>query len=112
MLALDKLLPAVVAAICLVALVRLFLSAALRRRFDSALQRIWRRSAGAVQRTVRRVVQRVRHRPMSKKEAARLAQDAIERARRKQRRDAGQADGQWDGNVYRPKSFKGPRKPH
>lgn len=108
MFAPDKLLPAIVAAICLIALIRLFLSAALRRRFDQALQRLW----GRCQAATRRLVQRLRHRPMSKKEAARLAQDAIERARRNQRRDAGKAHGKWDGNVYRPKSFKGPRKPH
>jgi hypothetical protein len=35
--------------------------------------------------------------------AEREAQAAIERARQA---------GSWEGNVYRPKSFRGPRKPH
>lgn len=38
------------------------------------------------------------------------ALDAIERAKRSS--DGGAKDGQWDGNVYRPKQFEKPRKPH
>lgn len=42
--------------------------------------------------------------------AEREARSAIERARR----GAGSAgaDGNWDGNVYRPKNFRRPKKPH
>lgn len=40
--------------------------------------------------------------------AEREARSAIERARR----GAGPADGNWDGNVYRPKNFRRPKKPH
>lgn len=50
-----------------------------------------------------------RHRSDLKKAAAAEAEAAIERARAK-------ADGKWDGerdgNVYRPKQFEKPRKPH
>lgn len=98
----EKILPTVVATACLVALVRLCLGAKRRWQFDQAMRRVWGR--------IRAVPQRMKQRPMSKKEAQQLAQDAIERARRNKQRDA--VDGNWDGNVYRPKSFKGPRKPH
>lgn len=98
----DKILPAIVATVCLVALVRLCLGAQRRRQFDQAMRRTWA--------ALKALPQRARNRPMSKKEAAKLAQDAIDRARRNQRN--GVDDGSWDGNVYRPKSFKGPRKPH
>ena len=99
----DKILPAIVATACLVALARLCLGAQRRRRFDQAMRRVWG--------NIKALPQRIKDRPMSKKEAAQLAQDAIERARRNKRNGAAD-DGSWDGNVYRPKSFKGPRKPH
>ena len=28
------------------------------------------------------------------------------------KRGAGSSDGDWDGNVYRPKNFRRPKKPH
>lgn len=102
MLSPDKILPAIVATACLVALVRLCLGARRQRQFDQAVQRVWYR--------LKALPQRIKNRPMSKKEAAQLAQDAIERARKNKRN--GVDEGNWDGNVYRPKSFKGPRKPH
>lgn len=46
-----------------------------------------------------------RRRSDLKDSAAAEAAAAIERARAK-------ADGEWDGNVYRPKQFEKPRKPH
>ena len=46
-----------------------------------------------------------RQRRQLQKDAAAEAAAAIERARAK-------ADGSWDGNVYRPKRFEKPRKPH
>ncbi len=98
----EKALAGVVAVACGVALVRLLLGARRQRRFDQAARRWWAALKG--------LPQRLRRRPMSKKEAAQLAQDAIDRAR--QRKLGQKADGRWDGNVYRPKSFKGPRKPH
>lgn len=45
--------------------------------------------------------------------AAQLEADrAIRRAREASLRDSGRAQGEWDGNVYRPKSFEKPKKPH
>lgn len=102
MLSPDKILPAIVATACLVALVRLCLGARRQRQFDQAVLGLWYR--------LKALPQRIKNRPMSKKEAAQLAQEAIERARKNRRNGAD--DGNWDGNVYRPKSFKGPRKPH
>ena len=46
-----------------------------------------------------------RQRRQLHKDALAEAAAAIERARAK-------ADGSWDGNVYRPKKFEKPRKPH
>ena len=44
----------------------------------------------------------------ARRSAAREARSAIERAKR----GAGSSDGDWDGNVYRPKNFRRPKKPH
>lgn len=38
------------------------------------------------------------------------ADRAIRRARESSSRD--KPEGEWDGNVYRPKSFEKPKKPH
>ncbi len=96
----DKILSACVLVICLIALARLCVGARWRRRFDNALRRVWLRLRSI----------RLRRKPptLSADEAAWLARDAIERAR--QRR--GQPSGQWQGNVFRPRSFKRPDKPH
>jgi hypothetical protein len=77
---------------CVVMLLRLCLGHRAKHRFDDAV-----RSAA---RLPLLAVHRVR--------AQRGAAEAIRRARR--------PDGQWQGNVYTPKSFqqssKRPRKPH
>lgn len=46
--------------------------------------------------------------------AALEAERVIRRARESALHDArdGRTDGEWDGNVYRPKSFEKPKKPH
>lgn len=46
--------------------------------------------------------------------AALEAERVIRRARESALHDKrdGRAEGEWDGNVYRPKSFDKPRKPH
>lgn len=43
-----------------------------------------------------------------RRSAEREARSAIERARRK----SDVPPGDWDGNVYRPKNFGRPKKPH
>jgi len=90
---------ALVVAVCAALLVRMFLPARRRATLDAAL---------------RRLPGRLRARAMTlwhwrqwrsrREDAARLAEEAIQRARRTR------ADK--DGNVIRPEAFKGPRKPH
>jgi hypothetical protein len=45
----------------------------------------------------------------ARRAAAREARSVIERARRGA---ADRPEGNWDGNVYRPKNFRRPKKPH
>lgn len=46
----------------------------------------------------------------AKRQAEREAKSVIERARRGGRDT--RPEGDWDGNVYRPKNFGRPKKPH
>ena len=96
---LEKLFPAIVVAACLVLLLRLVLGERRRHRFDRAVAR-WSRNA------------RIRIEGLftwnaGRRRARRAAEEAIRRARE---------GGEWDGNVYRPKSFtknkKNDRKIH
>ena len=91
----EKLLAGFAVALCAVLLLRLCVGERLRQRFDAAMRRCW--YAG------RRSSLRVWRWRASRREAARLAEEAIQRAQRGVERD---------GNVYRPKSFREPRKPH
>ncbi|MCE9660546.1 MAG: hypothetical protein K8R60_18625 [Burkholderiales bacterium] len=91
---LEKIFPAIVVAACLVLLLRLLLGERRRHRFDRAFVR-WSHSA------------RLRMEGLftwnaGRRRARRAAEEAIRRAR-----DGG---GEWDGNVYRPKSFNGKKK--
>ena len=83
----EKLLAGAVLAMCAAMLLRLCLSARARQRFDQAVR--------AIVRLPLWVVHRMR--------ASRGAAEAIRRAK---------SAGEWEGNVYTPKSFKRPRKPH
>ena len=88
----------VVLALCVVALVRLALPAAWRYRFDTMLRRAWlalRVKAVTLWRW-----------PRLRRDAARAAGAAIERAPHRA------TEGERKVNVYEPKSFKKPRKPH
>jgi len=91
----EKILAGVVLAACAVMLVRLMLGERLRYRFDWAMRRVYDVCRG-------RIMSIARWRS-TKRDAARAAEEAIKRAR-----DATERDG----NVYKPKSFRGPRKPH
>ena len=51
-----------------------------------------------------------RRRQRQTRAAALEADRAIRRARDSSSRD--KPEGEWDGNVYRPKSFEKPKKPH
>lgn len=84
----EHVLAALVVAVCAVLLLRLLIGEKRRARLDAALRRAVR--------SVRGLAMSARHR----REAARVAEEAIERAR--------QRSGEWDGNVYKPKSFRKP----
>ncbi len=52
-----------------------------------------------------------RRRQRQARAAALEAERVIRRARESAQQD-GRTDGEWDGNVYRPKTFDKPKKPH
>jgi hypothetical protein len=88
----DKWLAVIVFGVCAALMLRLVVGARLRHRIDHTAQRFWQRLRG------------LRHwRPPSRRsraDAERLAEEAIRRARGE--------EGHWEGNVYKPKSFKRP----
>ena len=83
----EKVLAAIVLAICLVFMVRLLVGVRWRMKLDSWARGLWNRV---------RDLYRWR---ASRKTAERVAEEAIRRARE---------NGTWEGNVYKPKSFKRP----
>ena len=91
----EKALAAVVLVVCAALLLRMALPARQRARLDAWWLRL--RGGGTVQ------ARNLWHWRARRVSAQREAKDAIRRAQRKPRRD---------GNVIRPESFKGPRKPH
>jgi hypothetical protein len=91
----EKFSAALLLAICLVMLLRLVMGERRRRGFDAWALRTW----GAL-RAMSLQVWRWRS---NRRKAQQVAQEAIRRA---------SADVRRDGNVYRPDSFRGPRKPH
>ena len=94
----QMLLTAIGLAICVVLMLRLCLGARRQQRFDAAMHR-------AMQACRKSALWIYRWRS-SRRDAANLAQDAISRARDSSERV------EREGNVYRPQSFRGPRKPH
>ena len=94
----ERLFAGLVLAACAVLLVRLLLNDRRRYRFDMAMRRLW----GRIERGARRLwhAPRVwRERRDAQRHAEEMANDAIRRA---------SGRGEWDGNVYRPKSFRKP----
>ncbi|RZI83229.1 MAG: hypothetical protein EOP38_13400 [Rubrivivax sp.] len=87
----EKTIALVIAAACLVMLARLMLGQQRRHRLDRAVLGTWLRLRNWV-------VNSWRWRASNKK-AAKEAQAAIDRARTR---------GDWEGNVFRPKSFQKP----
>jgi len=53
-----------------------------------------------------------RRRQRQTRAAALEAERVIRRAQESAQHSDGRLDGEWDGNVYRPKSFDKPKKPH
>ena len=90
----EKSVAALLALVCLVMLVRLVLPERLRWRVDAMAQSVWL--------AVRAQAVGLWHWRSSRKAAARLAEEAIRRARNGVERE---------GNVYRPRSFQEPRGP-
>lgn len=91
----EKSFAATVLAVCVVMLLRMVIGERRRHRMDAAALRLWY--------GLRRQALRAWNWWPARRKAARMADEAIRRA---------QADGEWDGNVYRPRSFRKPRKPH
>lgn len=81
--------------VCVALLLRMALPGHLRQRVDE----LWRLAAQLGRLLAHRAWFWIRYR----KRAAREAEEAIQRAQHKVKRD---------GNVIRPDDFKGPRKPH
>ena len=90
----EKILAGIALFVCVALLGRLLLSTHRQLQFDFAVERAW----ASLRRTTLRLVRW----PSARRQAHRETRDAIERAR----------GGEWDGNVYRPKSFRRPKKPH
>ena len=93
----ELLLAATVLAVCVLLLARLALGARRRRRVDDAVGGVWRGASRRVRGAARR--------RGAQRDANRLAQEAIARAKRR-------ALDEHDGNVVHPEAFKRPRKPH
>ena len=100
----ETVFPAIVLAVCAVLLVRLLIGERRRWRFDTAL---WR-AARPVQRMLR-TARRWYATRRATANAAKVAKEVIRRAREGARDGSNgkaRAEGEWDGNVYRPKSFR------
>ena len=91
----EKIIAAVMFAACVMLLVRLCIGERRRARFDAAIARF---SARMGRRTDALLTA-----PAARRRARKEADAVIRRARQ---------GGEWDGNVYRPKSFKKDRKIH
>jgi hypothetical protein len=105
----QTLLAATGLAVCIALAVHMALPYRLQARVDAA--------AAAVVSWARLQMARLtgwRRRQRQTRAAALEAERVIRRARESALHDArdGRADGEWDGNVYRPKSFEKPKKPH
>lgn len=92
----QKVISAILVLVCALALLRLLIGERRRERLDAALRESWW--------SVRSFGRGLKHRKSSREEAERVVEEAIRRARA--------SDVERDGNVYRPGSFKEPRKPH
>ena len=98
----EKLLAGATLVVCVVLLLRLVLPAAQRQRFDGAARSATYGARRAARKARAAVVEPYRAWRL-KRSAHRMADEAIRRAR-----DGG--NGEWTGNVYRPKSFQRPPK--
>ena len=101
----EKLFAGLVLALCLVLMLRLVLGARRRDRFDAAARRAWGNS--------QQFLSSAYHWRNHRREAERKADEVIRRAQgRSANSESPEGDGEWEGNVYKPKSFRKPRKLH
>jgi hypothetical protein len=98
----ERFIAGLVVLVCVVLLLRLALPAASRQRFDAAARRLWLGFVAGFH-DLRHWHTRRQSRQRIQAQAEQAAHDAIERARRGVERD---------GNVIRPKAFKGKDDPH
>jgi hypothetical protein len=84
----EKIFAGFVLVVCGLLLLRLVIGARRRHAYDLFWKRLWI--------ATRLHVLRLWHWPAARRQARRDADAAIRRA----------SDGEWDGNVYKPKSFK------
>lgn len=105
---LHDLLAATGLAICIALAVHMALPHRLQARVDAQVHRL----GGWLQAQLDRITG-WRRRQRQTRAAALEAERVIRRARETALREQGQRlDGAWEGNVYRPKSFEKPKKPH
>jgi hypothetical protein len=90
----ERMLASLALAACLVAMLRLVLKERQRQRLDALFRSAWQ--------PVRRAALKLRRRPAPPPDPARLTEEVIRRAR----------EGHWEGNVYKPRAFRRPKKPH
>jgi hypothetical protein len=86
----EKIFAGIVLLVCALLMLRLVIGARRRYAYDAFWRRLW---AGTRIRALR-----LWHWRSASRQARRDADEAIRRAR-------GRAEGEWDGNVYTPKSF-------
>jgi hypothetical protein len=97
-------------AICVALAIHMALPYRAQARVDALLHRM----ATALRRQLDRLTG-WRRRQRQTRNAALEAERVIRRAREAalhDDRDRRRAEGEWDGNVYRPKNFEKPKKPH
>ncbi|HSI61400.1 MAG TPA: hypothetical protein VLA16_27825 [Ideonella sp.] len=88
--------------VCVALLIHMALPPARRQRVNATAWRAWHACRRLGLRAWYGLLQ-LRHGRAARKDAAQVADEAIRRAR---------GDVTRDGNVYKPKSFRRPRKPH
>ena len=104
---LNDLLAAAGLVTCIALAVHMALPYRARARVDAQLRRL----VGWARAQVDRLTGWRRHQRQTRA-AALEADRVIRRARETALREGGRPDGEWDGNVYRPKRFDKPKKPH
>lgn len=104
---LHTLLAATGLAICMALALHMALPYRARARVDAAVARL----SGWVREQFSRVT-RWRRQQRQTRAAALEAERVIRRARESAQHSKARDGGEWDGNVYRPKSFDKPKKPH